>query len=209
MNIHKRLKEKRKECGMTLQEVATIVGVSRQTIQRYESGTIKNIPAENVEKLATVYNTTPQQLYNWNEPNVSDTTIPDLIPLVTQQLPLLGEIACGEPILANEHYGEWVETTDNINADFCIRCRGDSMIGARIFDGDIVFIRKQPDVENGEIAAVLIEDEATLKRVNKNKKGFIFLMAENPAYEPIIIDLKECDQYIKILGKAVAFQSIL
>jgi len=209
MNIHKRLKEKRKECGMTLQEVADIVGVSRQTIQRYESGSIKNIPSENVEKLAIVYETTPQQLYNWEAQNEQDIWIQDLIPLVTKQLPLLGDIACGEPILADEHRGEWVETTDNINADFCIRCKGDSMVGARIYDGDIVFVKKQADVENGEIAAVLIEDEATLKRINKNNKGFLFLMAENPAYAPIVIDLKEDGRMVKILGKAVAFQSVL
>lgn len=209
MTIHKRLKDKRQESGMTLQEVADLVGVSRQTIQRYESGNIKNIPSENVEKLADIYHTTPQQLYNWEVQREVEVPIQDLIPLVTKQLPLLGDIACGEPILADEHHGEWVETTENINADFCIRCKGDSMVGARIYDGDIVFIKKQADVENGEIAAVLIEDEATLKRVNKNNKGFIFLMAENPDYAPIVIDLKENDRIVKILGKAVAFQSIL
>lgn len=103
-----------------------------------------------------------------------------------------------------------LETFDagtNINADFCLKAKGDSMIGARIQDGDIVFIRKQSIVENGEIAAVIIDNEATLKRVYYEKdKNKLFLQAENPKYPPLSYEGEELD-HIRILGKAIVFQS--
>ena len=125
----------------------------------------------------------------------------------TQRVPLLGEIACGEPIIAEESFECYVEAGTNIKCDFCLRARGDSMINARIFDGDIVFIRQQSIVNNGEIAAVIIENEATLKRVYLNRaEGKLVLQAENPSYEPLVYVGEELD-HIRILGKAVAFQS--
>lgn len=146
--------------------------------------------------------------------NKDELTADDLVykypenafPIKTKKFPLIGEIACGEPILAEQHFEGYVEAGANIRADFCIRARGDSMVNIRILDGDIVFVREQPDVENGEIAAVLIDNEATLKRVNKNVPGFLQLMPENPDYEPIVINLKEPTE-VRIMGKAVAFQS--
>lgn len=114
-------------------------------------------------------------------------------------------IAAGQPIFAEEHFESYVEAGANIRADFCLRVKGDSMINARICDEDIVFIRKQPDVNDGEIAAVLIDNEATLKRVYK-KKGEIILVAENPAYKPLVYKGEELNE-IRILGKAIAFQS--
>lgn len=125
----------------------------------------------------------------------------------TQRVPMLGEIACGKPIIAEETFECYVEAGANIKCDFCLRAKGDSMINARIFDGDIVFIRQQSIVNNGEIAAVIIEDEATLKRVYLNQaEGKLVLQAENPTYEPLVYVGEELD-HIRILGKAVAFQS--
>ena len=96
-----------------------------------------------------------------------------------------------------------------IDADFCLIMKGESMINARIMDGDIVFIRQQPEVENGEIAAVAIDDEATLKRFYRDEKtGTITLIAENPAYAPMVYDRSEAEN-LWILGKAVAVQSKL
>jgi repressor LexA len=127
----------------------------------------------------------------------------------TKKLPLLGRIACGAPIYDTSEYGSFCTPGADIEADFCLTASGDSMIGARIFDGDIVFIRAQDTVENGEIAAVVIEDEATLKRVyfypEKNK---LILSPENPKYEPLIFSGEELNS-VKILGKAVAYQSRL
>lgn len=120
---------------------------------------------------------------------------------------MLGEIACGKPIYTNEDRESYVEVGTDLNVDFCLAARGDSMIGARIRSGDIVFCRAQDMVNNGEIAAVIIGDEATLKRVYyypEQKK--LVLQAENPKYEPFVYVNDELDQ-IRILGKAVAFQS--
>ncbi len=131
----------------------------------------------------------------------------NLSPIATQRIPMLGQIACGEPIFASEDRESYVEAGTNINADFCLQCKGDSMTGARIFDGDIVFIRKQDIVENGQIAAVIIDDAATLKRVfYYPEKGKLVLQAENPQYEPLVYVGEELND-IRILGKAIAFQS--
>lgn len=136
-----------------------------------------------------------------------DTSSYGISPITTQRIPMLGQIACGEPIFASEDRESYVEAGTNINADFCLQCKGDSMTGARIFDGDIVFIRKQDMVENGQIAAVIIDDAATLKRVfYYPEKGKLVLQAENPQYEPLVYVGDELND-IRILGKAIAFQS--
>lgn len=135
------------------------------------------------------------------------SSIKNVSPVGVQRLPLLGSIACGKPIFCNEERESYVEAGTNIKADFCLKCSGDSMTGARIFDGDIVFVRSQPMVENGEIAAVIIGDEATLKRVfYYPERGKLVLQAENPKYEPLVYVGEELDE-IRILGKAVSFQS--
>lgn len=132
--------------------------------------------------------------------------IPGIEPLPEfRSVPLVGTIACGTPTLAEENIEEYVKMSDNVRADFALRCKGDSMINARIFDGDIVFIRQQPDVENGEIAAVLIENEATLKRVYKYGSR-LELRAENPTFAPLNFENEQLNE-IRILGKAVAFIS--
>ena len=146
----------------------------------------------------------------YNNKNFIDLTKYDNIsPISTQKIPLLGEIACGEPIFANEDRESYVEVGTNIKADFCLRAKGDSMIGARILNGDIVFIKSQSMVENGEIAAVIINDEVTLKRVSYYRdKNTLILKAENPKYDDFVYIGEELN-YITILGKAVAFQSDL
>ena len=119
--------------------------------------------------------------------------------------PLLGSIACGEPILAQENLEGDVDLPDHVHADFALRCRGDSMINARIFDGDIVYIRRQDEVEDGQIAVVLIGDEATLKRV-RLYPDHLSLEPENPLYRPIVLWGEEMSR-ARILGLAVAFTS--
>ena len=130
-----------------------------------------------------------------------------LMPIEVKKIPLLGEIACGEPIYASEDRESYVIAGTDIKADFALKAKGDSMIGARIMDGDIVFIRRQSMVDNGEIAAVIIEDEATLKRVYyypEDKR--LILQAENAKYPPFVYQNSELDR-VRILGKAIAFQS--
>ena len=133
--------------------------------------------------------------------------VPGAFPIQMKKVPLLGEIACGEPIFAEEQFGNFISTSEDVEADFCLRAKGDSMIGARIHDGDVVFIRSQPSVENGEIAAVIVDGEATLKRVYFYPgEGKLVLSPENPAYAPLVFVSAELST-VRILGKAVAFQS--
>ena len=209
MTVGSRIREFRKRLGLSVDDVAEKLKKNRATIYRYESDDIENLPAPILEPLAKVLQTTPAELMGWEQSPVpaSDNLpdLPNIFPIQTKKVPLLGTIAAGVPIYADENFDGYRECTEDIDADFCLKIQGDSMIGARINDGDIVFIKKQPDVDNGEIAAVLIEDEATLKRVYKEKDSLI-LQAENPKYAPIVYTAEsyvEC----RILGKAVAFQS--
>lgn len=126
---------------------------------------------------------------------------------ITHRVPLLGTIACGDPITAEENIEGYVDAPVEKKCHFALRCKGDSMINARIMDGDIVFIRQQDTVNDGEIAAVLIDDEATLKRVRFLPQGMLMLQAENPKYPPIYIGGDDETRNVRILGKAVAFQS--
>ena len=205
---HIKLKELRKSKKMTLDELAEIVGTSKQTIHRYENGTIHNVPHDRVERLASALGTTPTELMGWDEESAI-TGISNVAPISVKQLPVLGDIACGMPIYAEERRESFVTVADKLDADFCLTAHGDSMTGARIFDGDIVFIRSQSAVENGEIAAVIINDEATLKRVYYYPgEGKLVLSPENPRYAPLVYVGNELNS-VKIIGKAVAFQSVI
>ncbi len=203
--LSNKLKELRKAKKMTLEELADKVGTSRQTIHRYETGKISNIPPEKVEALASALGTTPSLLMGWGDDALA--RFDNILPISKKRFPMLGEISCGEPIYASEEHESYVAADMSLDADFCLRAHGDSMMGARIFDGDIVFIRAQNTVDNGEIAAVVINDEATLKRVYYYpEESKLILTPENPRYAPLVYLGEELDS-IKIIGKAVAFQS--
>ena len=193
MKLHERIKKCRLECGMTLLELANALGVREATAQRYESGEIKNLKQATVLEMARIFNCSPAFLMGWED---NDRTASE-----GNALPLLGKIAAGQPILATEEC-EYFSPINDTRADFCLRVKGDSMIGAGIKDGDIVFIRKQESVDDGEIAAVLVEDEATLKRVYISNDA-VTLISENPKYKPMVYTKKQCKN-IRILGKAVA-----
>lgn len=131
---------------------------------------------------------------------------PGALPITVQRVPLLGDIHAGEPTYAEEDFDGYAVLGSAVRCDFALRVVGDSMINARIHDGDIVFIRKQDTVENGEIAAVLIDDETTLKRVRFLAGGMTMFCPENPKYEPIVVGGEGETRQVRILGKAVAFQ---
>ena len=217
MTIGKRIKNKREQIGITQVELARKIGCTKQTLYKYENDIVTNIPSDNIEKLATALYTTPAYLMGWDNEQptkeIDYSSIPGIMPLPYSSgktVPLIGDIACGTPILADENIEKEVRLPEDISADFCLRCKGDSMINARIYDGDIVFIRQQPSVENGEIAAVLIDDtadiaETTLKRVYIYDSK-VMLVAENPKYPPLSFEKEEMNS-VRILGKAVAFLS--
>lgn len=203
MDIGCNLRHWRHVRAMSMAELAAAVGTTRQTVHRYESGIIANIPHERILSLARALDVKPEQLMGWSQ----DAPPPEREGTVF--LPLLGEIACGNPLLTREEHESYVGADASLNADFCLRAKGDSMIEARINDGDIVFVRAQDTVDDGEIAAVVVEDEATLKRVYFDRKARrLVLMPANPAYAPLIYTGEELSR-IRILGKAVAFQSVL
>lgn len=216
--IGERLKYARDELrGMSLQDVAEASGVARSTVQRYETAKIQNIKLPVVESFARVLNVNPAWLIGKSDDmeipstNFIDTSLfPNIFPLPkTKKVPLLGTIACGEPILATENIESYIDMDSDVHADFALRCQGDSMINARIMDGDIVFIRKQDMVDNGEIAAVLMDDcsesQATLKRVYVSDDK-IRLCAENPNYQDMIFFENDMNK-VRIIGKAIAFLS--
>lgn len=207
MRFCDRVKVRREELNLSQEELAKRMGYkSRSTINKIELG-INDVSQTKIVALAKALDTTIGYLMGDNDSTETDILKYGLRPIKTHRVPVIGEIACGEPIFAEEQYGDYVDC--DIQADYALTCRGDSMINARIRNGDLVFIRAQKEVENGEIAAVIIDDEATLKRVYYYpEQSKLILQAENPAFEPLVFVGAELEN-IRILGKAVAFQSII
>ena len=220
--IAQRIKQLRTEHGLTQEELARVlkssVKISKRAIGMYETGR-REPDIETMEAIADYFNVDMDYLVGKSEHKNRHAwlmdkkrTLPEfghianILPLPkAKKVPLIGTIACGEPIYADENIEEYLPVPEDIDADFCLHCKGDSMIGARIHDGDIVYIRAQEVVDNGQIAAVLIEDEATLKRVYISP-GKITLAAANDAFEPLVYVGPETEQ-VRILGRAVAFLS--
>lgn len=210
--IGSRIRNRREKLGLSQDELGRRLGYkSRSSINKIELDQ-RNLTQSKIKAIADALETTPSYIMGWNEPDVKldeeDLKFFDnLFPIETKKFPLLGNIACGKPIFADEQFEAYVEAGANIKADFCLRAKGDSMIGARIYDGDIVFIHKQEMVDDGEIAAVLIDDEATLKRVYYDQENNVIqLFAENPQYKTMRFVGEELN-HIRILGKAVALQT--
>lgn len=207
IQLYKNIKEKRLLLGMTQTDLAKKLGYSdKSMIAKIEKGQV-DLPQSKILDFAKALDVSPGDLMGWEDEKKDNLSQYDnIMPITTKKVPLLGQIACGKPIYANEDRESYIEVGTELKADFCLKATGDSMINARIFDGDIVFIRKQPTVENGEIAAVIIDDSATLKRVFYHPETDILeLKAENPKY-PVQTYTNEQLNQIKILGKAIAFQ---
>jgi len=207
-----KLKKAIDESGIPYEKLGELTGIPKSSIQRYATGKTKKIPIDALEKLAPHLNVTATYIAGWGtvhlevtNQNTFDLVNVEIIPIEKQKIPILGTIAAGVPIYADEEFECYVECGAHIKADYALRVKGDSMINARILDGDIVFIRKQDTVNQGEIAAVLIDNDATLKRFYQYG-NHIVLKAENPNVKDIEFELGD-DVNIRILGKAVAFQS--
>jgi repressor LexA len=206
----KRLSEALSDANMKAQELADKSGVSKSSISQYVNGSHSpsNISSG---KMASILGVNPLWLMGFEvEKTISGKKIlSNIHPIELKKFPLLGEISCGVPKFANEDRESYVMAGTEIKADYCLKAKGDSMINARIHDGDIVFIRKQEMVDNGDIAAVVINDdnEALLKRFYYYAdKNLIILKPENPLYEDKILAGAELE-HVHVLGKAIAFQS--
>lgn len=202
-----RLKRLRREKHLTQAQLTDILRnkynlkTDRVMISKWETG-FQTPHMETLKSVAEALGVSADYLLTGTETStelLSDSLTP------FKKVRMLGSIACGVPIFCNEEHDYVLATGNNANADFCLTAKGDSMINARIADGDIVFIRQQSTVENGEIAAVVIGEEATLKRVYRTADG-VMLVAENPAYQPMYFSGEELNN-MWILGKAIGFQS--
>lgn len=187
-------------------ELSKLLGVSRQTISAWKTGE-RSPKMPTVETIARFFNVDIGWLCGFDVPrNQKEEPLPakNLFRPRNQRIPLLGNIACGTPILAEENLEKYVDIPEEVHADFALRCKGDSMY-PRLNNGDLVLIRQQPDVEDGQIAAVLIGEEATLKRVY-HISGGLNLVAENPSFAPMVcIDRPD----VSIIGLAVGYQRTL
>lgn len=197
------LKKRRKELGLTLAQIAEKMGVSEATVQRWESGNIKSVRYEKMDKLAEILRVNPAAFMGWDDSADLPINVESIGAM--HKVPLVGQIACGTPILAEQNIEDYIDLPHHIRADYALTCKGDSMIGAGVHDGDVVYIRKQAQVDNGQIAAVMVDcEDATLKRFYYDGKATVTLTAENPAVPPMVFAGEDVGR-IRVIGLAVAF----
>ena len=223
MRLNDKLNRLKTENGLTTDALAQKSGVPKGTINKILNGETRNPTVATLAALAQALDCPLEYLSGQVNLPAAPEEIPgvyrmgrvaqgglrnagDILPVARRRIPLLGRIAAGQPIYADEAF-DTAGCDSPMQCDFALRVQGDSMVGARIHDGDIVFIRRQDDVDDGRIAAVIIDDEATLKRVYHIKNG-LQLLSENPQYPPMVFTLEEYGS-IRILGQAVGFASRL
>jgi lexA repressor len=196
MDFAKRLKELRVSRGLTQDDLARELNLVKSSISMYENG--KRKPSfEVLEAIADYFNVNMDTLYS---------SAPVFVPSL-KRVPMLGYAAAGQPLENLDGQDTYyVETDSRYAVDFCITVRGDSMINAGINDGDIVFVKAQPEVPNGKIACVEIDNERVcIKRFYKTDTG-VMLVSENPKYAPLQFSESNCTDF-KVLGLAVLKQS--
>ena len=205
IEIGNRIAERRSQLGLTMDDVAQKIGVAKSTIQRYEKGQIQKIKLPVIESIAAALSVNPDWIIgNTDDPQQKQVYNSPILPLPRmKRWKVIGGAACGTPIY-KEIEGETVLAPADIDADRVFRCVGDSMIGAHIFDGDLVFVKTGEYVEDGRIAVVRIGEEYSLKRIFRGE-DYLELRSENPKYHPIIIRGEQ--ENAEIVGKAVQFLS--
>ncbi|MBE5798655.1 MAG: helix-turn-helix domain-containing protein [Clostridiales bacterium] len=201
------LKAIRKERGLSQDEMAALLGTTKQVISRYE--TKQRVPKLSIVAGYALKLGIPLSMLTGSadEPEITREN-------GVRRVPILGGVACGEPIYKPGDGSEYATIEENVVCDFALIAQGDSMSGDRIHSGDVVFIRKQDSVRDGEIAAIALDDELTLKRVRRimgpgGRVAFTQLLPSNPAYDPIDIGGEEETRSVNILGKAVAVRFML
>ena len=183
--------------GVSPSAVAKELGLSSGTVPNWKKGSVPR--SSQIKMVADYFGLTVEELLG----KPTDGMPEGIYRITTKKIPLLGEIACGMPQPSEQEVDVMCDVNSDVKADFAVKAHGDSMTGARIYDGDIVLCKFQPMVENGEIAVVIIEDEKTLKRVHYDReKGILMLYPENPSF-PILKYEGEELNHIRILGKAV------
>ncbi len=195
MYFKENLRLLRKHNSVSQNEIADVLGYkSFTTVQKWEDGT--SMPkADNIQKIANFFNVTINDLLNI-----------DMSKMGTNVIPVIGMVRGGPAIFADQNIidYEYVEYDESSNGEyFYLDVIGDSMKNIRILEGDRVYIRRQSTLSNGEVGVVLIDDEATLKRVFYEDDKLI-LKSENELYKPMVFTMKDVsDKNIKILGKLI------
>jgi repressor LexA len=210
--IAERMRAAMDQRGISQADIVNHTGIGKSSISTYLTGEYEP-KQRNLHKIAEALDVDPGWLMGLDVPmkqNVqnspAESTLPyNLLPIRRKRIPLLGTIAAGVPIFADEDLETDIAVDYDVKCDFALKVTGDSMVNARIQDGDIVFIRDQPDVNDSEIAAVIVDDSATLKRVY-HIPGGVMLASENPKYAPMMFT-QENSTSVRIIGKVVAFQS--
>lgn len=200
MSIGKKLKDRRKELGLTLEEVASQLGITRQTLSRYENNKIYNIPIARLQSLAEILKIDTNTLLKKQNTDVIE--IVDYTP--NNRIPILGHISAGLPLYAEENIEGYIFSDIRHDGEyFALRVKGDSMNAAHIFEGNLLIVRKQDMIENGEIAVVLIdEEEATVKRFYcEGKTVTLMPQSTNPKHIPQIYDTTKVS--VRIVGKVI------
>ena len=204
-----KLREIRLARNVSQKQLADVLYISQQAIAKWESNRSSPNP-EMINKLADYFGVSVDYLLGREEIKKSpegDTLFsqhPEIFRPKMRKVPLLGKVACGQPIYSPSFDDGFALINDDIPADFALVAKGDSMTGVGIHDGDVVFFREQDMVDNGQIAAVFVDDEVTLKRVvYYREKNKLILYSENPAFEPLVYIGSELDEII-IIGRAIA-----
>lgn len=207
MEIGYLIKKERLRNNLSQEEVAKAIDSTKQAVYKYENGIVTNIPMDKIEKMAQLFGVSPAYLMGWEEksaPQLDLQLFAEARPVHRKRLQMLGNVACGEPIFAEAEQDSMIDA--DTDADFCLTAKGDSMINARIFDGDLLFVKQCDIVDDGEIAVVLIGDEATVKRFYYDRENnVVTLMPENPLYKPMRYMGADLDT-IRVLGRVVAGQ---
>ena len=205
------IKTLRQKKGLSQEELGKLIGVKKAAINKYETGLVVNLRRDVIQKLASALNTTPTVIMGWEDECGNMLNLPSNLKKVPpmNKVPLVGQIACGTPILAEENITDYIDLPAHIRADYALTCKGNSMIDAGIQDGDVVYIRQQPEVENGQIAAVIVNDdnEATLKRFYRIGDT-VTLTPANPEVAPLVFVADDINN-IRIVGLAVAYTHVL
>ena len=203
MSIAENIKRIRLEHGLSQAELGKIAGVSDKAVSTWELG-LKTPRMGAVEKMANYFGITKSAIVDDVQPTPATPIPPGFIPMPPmRKVPLVGRIACGTPITAEQNVEGSVDAPEDIRCDFALRCKGDSMIDAGIHDGDAVYIRIQPEVENGEIAAVRVGEEATLKRVYYDGTT-LTLMPANASFAPMVYTGPQLEE-VHIEGRVVGW----
>lgn len=190
MDKGKIIKQLRLSHGMTQEELAKILHTTKQTIYKYEHNTITNIPSDKIKLMADTFGVSPVEIMG-----LSNVDIP-----AAYGVPILGTICAGDGVYAEQNFDGYFFVDHSIKADCCLYVHGDSMVDAGIQDGDIAFLKRDEDIEDGDICGVVLKDtnEAVLKKLYR-ADGHLILQPCNVKYKPLIEDPED----VQIVGEMV------